>query len=194
MLVIINGYVALSNLHTQFYYIVAVDIGASIGWGLIDGFAYAMSEAIVRANQVAIAEKIQSDAKDTSIDKIVDELGDTFLSQISYEGRRNIAAEILRNSSNVSIKEPKILTREDLAGLVSILGIYLSAGIALSISYVILPNKFNAWLVSNVIGIGWLFYYGYTIGKIGGQRRILLGLLTSLAGIAFLVLSYILYA
>ena len=74
MLVIINGYVELSHLHTQFYYIVAVDIGALIGWGLIDGFAYALSDAILYGNHMAIAEKIQSNSTDKSIDKIIGEL------------------------------------------------------------------------------------------------------------------------
>ena len=47
MLVIINGYVQLSQLHTQFFYIV-VAVGAAVGWGLIDAFTYAIGQSISR--------------------------------------------------------------------------------------------------------------------------------------------------
>ena len=193
MLVIINGYVELSQLHSLYYYIVAVDIGAAIAWGLIDGFTYAMSEVVARGNQVATLKRIQSAGPMQSIEGIIDKLDGTFLSQFNYEGRKNIASEILRNSNNLSVRNHKFITREDLAGLASILGIYLAAGSALSIPYLVLPDKLTAWLVSNMIGIGWLFYYGYTVGKIGGHMKILTGLLASLVGIAFLVISYFIY-
>jgi hypothetical protein len=51
MLVINNGYVALSQLNTQFYYIVVLDIGASFGWGFIDGFTYSIAQSIDRGRQ-----------------------------------------------------------------------------------------------------------------------------------------------
>jgi hypothetical protein len=70
----------------------------------------------------------------------------------------------------------------------------MAAGIALSISYIILPNKLSAWLLSNIVGIAWLFFYEYTVGKNAGQKRILIGLLTSGSGIAFLIVSYVVYA
>jgi membrane associated rhomboid family serine protease len=41
--------------------------------------------------------------------------------------------------------------------------------------------------------MAWLFYYGYTVGKFAGTKRILIGLLTSGAGIAFLVISYMIF-
>ncbi len=128
MLVIINGYVSLSQLHTQFYYIIAVDLGASIGWGLIDGFTYVMAESIDRGTRASLLRKIQSDKNlERSIDEIVEELDDTFLGDFSPEGKRNIAAEVLKNSSLASIGRQRFITREDLAGLISIIGIYLTA-------------------------------------------------------------------
>ncbi len=50
MVIIINGYVALSNLNTGFTYIVVVNIGACTGWGFIDGFLYAITSSIERNN------------------------------------------------------------------------------------------------------------------------------------------------
>jgi len=50
MVIIINGYVALSDLNTGFTYIVAVNFGACLSWGTIDGLIYAISSAIERNN------------------------------------------------------------------------------------------------------------------------------------------------
>ena len=50
MVVIINGYVALSDLNTGFIYIVVLNIGACLAWGLIDGLIYAVSSSIERNN------------------------------------------------------------------------------------------------------------------------------------------------
>ena len=194
MLVIINGYVALSQLNTQFYYIVAVDISASIGWGLIDGFTNVIGSTIDRGSQAALVKMIKSEkTPGRSVGEIVKALDDTFISRFSDEGKRNIAVEVLRNSAVASEGDHRLATREDLAGLATILWIYLAAGMALSLPYVVLPDKLDAWLISNVVGIGWLFSYGYTVGRIAGQKRILVGLITSAAGIAFLVLSYATY-
>jgi len=194
MLVIINGYVALSQLSTQYYYIVAIDIGASLGWGLIDGFTNLMGESIDRGNQADLVKKIQSEkAPDRSVHTILEELEDTFIARFTSQGKRNIATNVLENSPGASSEKKGFATREDLAGLASILAIYLTAGLALSVPYVVLPDKLGAWLVSYVLGIAWLFYYGYTVGRLAGQKRVLVGLLTAGAGIAFLIISYAVY-
>jgi VIT1/CCC1 family predicted Fe2+/Mn2+ transporter len=194
MVVIIIGYVALSQLSTQFYYIVAVDIGACIGWGFIDGFTYAIGSSIDRGNQASLVQKIQSE-KNTqkSINDVVEELDGTFVSGFSDESKRSIAAEILKDSAGVPQVKQKFITRDELAGFASIMVVYLLAGIALSLPYLIFEDKIDAWLVSNSLGIIWLFYYGFRVGKVTRGRRILIGLLTSSAGIAFLIISYFVY-
>jgi len=195
MVVIINGYVALSQLSTQFYYILAVDIGACVAWGFLDGFTYAIGGSIDRGQETTLIRDIQSEkSSDKAVDKIIEDLDDTFLSRFTPKAKRTIALEVLKNSTEASIPKQHFMTREDLGGLASIIGIYLTAGVALSIPYVIIPNKIDAWILSNVLGIAWLFYYGFTVGKIVGTKRVLIGLFTATAGIIFLVLSYLTYA
>ena len=48
MVIIINGYVALSKLDTGFFYIILVNLGACASWGFIDGFIYSVSKSIER--------------------------------------------------------------------------------------------------------------------------------------------------
>jgi hypothetical protein len=194
MVIIINGYVSLSQLNTEFYYILAVDIGACVGWGFIDGFTYGVSGSIERGNQAKFVREIQSE-KDSNkaVNEVVGQLDDTFLSQYGDDAKRIIALEILKNSSKVSTIKKGFMTRDDLSGLAAILSIYLVAGIVLSFPYVILHNKIDAWILSNALGIIWLFYYGYKVGGILGEKKILIGFVTMSAGIVFLTISYLIY-
>ena len=195
MVVIINGYVAISQLNTQFLYIIAVDIGACLGWGFIDGFTYAIGNSIDRGKQADLIEEIDSKNNSSkAIDGIVEELDDTVLSGLSDEKKRTLAADFVENSPGIPPVQRGFFTRGDWAGLASIMGIYLSAGFVLSFPYLIFPNKLDAWFVSNTIGIIWLFTYGFKVAKFSGGKRILIGLLTASAGIVFLFLSYIVYA
>lgn len=194
MLVIINGYVQLSQLHTEFYYIVAVDVGASVGWGLIDGFTYAIGQSLSRSNDAAVVKTIRSATPEKALIATQRGLEGTFISGFSHEAKEAIAREIIRDAPGAKTSKQGVFAREDFSGLVSILSVYLTAGLALSLPYVVFPDKLTAWLVSNTIGIAWLFYFGYTVGRVAGQKRILIGLLTSAVGIAFLALSYKAYA
>jgi hypothetical protein len=194
MVVIINGYVALSNLNTQFYYIIGVDIGACIGWGFIDGFTYAIGGSIDRGNQANLIRKIQSEKNpQKAIDNVVEELDDTFVSRYSDENKNSIAAEIVKDSAAVSDAKHRFMTSDELKGFAAIMLVYLVAGIGLSLPYLIFENKLHAWYVSNFLGIIWLFYYGFRVGRITGGKSLLIGLLTSSAGIAFLIISYLIY-
>jgi hypothetical protein len=195
MVVIIGGYVALAQLNTEYLYIVAVNIGACIGWGVIDGLAYIIANAVDRGNQVELIQKIQSErSPERSSYDVIEEFDGTYLSNLSDETKKKIAAEISGDLVGVSIKKGRFATRDDLAGFGAIIGIYLSAGIILSLPYFIFPNKVDAWLVSNSIGTVWLFFFGYRVSRITGGKRVLIGLLTAGAGILFLVVSYHLWA
>jgi len=195
MVVIINGYVAISQLNTQFLYIVALDIGACLGWGFIDGFTYAIGNSIDRGKQADLIQEIDSkNSSSKAIDSIVEELDDTVLSGLSNEKKRTLAADLVENSAEIPPIQRGFFTKEDWLGLVSIMGTYLSAGFVLSFPYLVFPNKLDAWFVSNTVGIIWLFVYGYKVGNFAGGKRILIGLLTASAGIVFLFLSYIVYA
>src|SRR5579872_2440754 len=91
MLVIINGYVALSQLNTQYYYIVALDIVASIGWGIIDGFTYSLGSSVDRGRQTEMVKKAQeSPTSEKSFKEIMRELEDTFISSFSEDTKKNI--------------------------------------------------------------------------------------------------------
>jgi VIT1/CCC1 family predicted Fe2+/Mn2+ transporter len=195
MVIIINGYVSLSQLNTEFYYILAVDLGACLAWGFIDGFTYGISGSIERGNQAKVIQMIQNEKdSERAINEVVEKLDDTFVEQYSEAAKISIASEILKNSSTVSAVKKGFMTREDLGGMASIIALYLAAGVILSFPYIILPNKIDAWALSNGLGIAWLFFYGYRVGGILGEKRILIGFVTMSAGIVFLTVSYLVYA
>lgn len=195
MVIIINGYVSLSQLNTGFLYILAVDLGACIGWGFIDGFTYAIGGSVDRGDQARIVKEIKSEKDpERAMAEVIEELDDTFVSRFDNEGKRAVASEILKNAGGASHIKQRFITKEEGQGFLSIMLVYLFAGIILSLPYILLPDKFYAWLLSNLLGVTWLFFYGFRVGSIIEEKRFLIGLLTASAGIAFLLLSYLVYS
>jgi len=196
MVIIINGYVALSRLNTGFLYIVVVNLGACACWGFIDGFIYSISKSIERnCNQkkLFLLKSWKTDEKE-HMSEVKDMIQDTFLADFDDNGKDAIAKDLLAYSANASVKESRILNREEVLGWLSIMFIYLITGFALALPFLVLPDKMNAWLVSNVVGSAWLFWYGIQLGNSVGRKRLLLGLFLVLAGLAFLIISYFVWS
>lgn len=191
MVIIINGYVALSDLNTGWTYIVVVNLGACLGWGMIDGFIYAISSSIDRNRIKNILLKLKSSAKDESVLETVEKgLESTFLSSFDNKGKEAVAKEILVHVADASLGDEKLFTRDDVMGWLYILGIYLSVGFLLSLPFLILEDKLFAWLVSNTCGTGWLFLYGVQLGKLAGKNRWLIGLFMVMISVLLYVVSY----
>jgi len=106
MVIIIGGYVALSQLNSQFLYIVQVNIGACIGWGVIDGLAHILSNAAERGTQVDLVKRIQSEqSTESSTLDVIEEFDGTYLSNLSDGTKKKIAGEISADLTGVSVKK-----------------------------------------------------------------------------------------
>jgi hypothetical protein len=194
MVIIINGYVALSNLNSGFLYIVAVNLGACFGWGMIDGLVYAISSSIERNNirNKLVMLKQCAECHDT-LDKVTRSFDDTFLEDFSEDGKKAIAQQLIENVGDAKLGESKVLTRDDIGGWISIIGIYMTVGFLMALPFLVLPDKFLAWIISNSLGVAWVTWYGVQLGKAVGKYRWLMGLILALVGISFLAVSYIVW-
>jgi VIT1/CCC1 family predicted Fe2+/Mn2+ transporter len=193
MVIIINGYVALSDLNTGFLYIVLVNIGACAGWGFIDGFIYAISSSIERNSirlKLRFLKSLSRENEKEALHKVENSLDDTFLSSFDDTGKEAIAKDIITHVQQASEERGKILTKSDVMGWISIILIYMATGFALALPFLILPDKLVAWFISNLLGVAWLFWYGFQLGKNVGRYRLLLGFTMAGTGIAFLLVSY----
>src|SRR5512139_1628105 len=86
MVIIINGYVALSDLNTGFLYIVVVNLGACLSWGTIDGLIYAISSSMERNNTRNKLITLKDSLKSENTTEIVKRnLDDTFLVNFTDE-------------------------------------------------------------------------------------------------------------
>ncbi|MGZ8548953.1 MAG: hypothetical protein ACXWVW_10115 [Sulfuricurvum sp.] len=198
MVIIMNGYVTLSDLNSGFLYIVAVNLGACGSWGFIDGFVYAISSSIDRNNlrNELLFLRTLSQQKDTANqkglqDRVEKQLNDSLISSYSAEGKREIIKNIITYAPQATVEENKLFTREEALSWLSIIGIYLTVGFLLALPFLLLPDKVLAWLISNIIGIGWLFWYGVQLGRSLGKDRLALGVSMAAMGIVFLVVSYL---
>ncbi len=191
MVIIINGYVALSDLNSGFGYIVAVNLGACFGWGVIDGLIYAISSSIERNNtRNKLLMLKQCAACHDTLDKVTQSFNDTFLAGFDAEGKKAVAQQLIDHVGNADLGENKVLTRDESMGWLSIIGIYLTVGLLMALPFLVLPDKFLAWIVSNSLGVAWVTWYGVQLGKAVGKYRWLLGLLLAVVSIGFLVVSY----
>jgi hypothetical protein len=195
MVIIINGYVALSELNTGFLYIVAVNLGACLSWGTIDGLIYAISSSMGRNDTRNKLLALKNCLKcENTTDLVKKNLDDTFLVNFNEEGKTAIAKDILTYVPDASLSEDKVLTKDEVLGGLSIIGIYMTVGILLALPFLILPDKLSAWVISNVFGVAWVFWYGVKLGKSAGKNRWLLGMIMAVVAILFLIISYIAWA
>jgi VIT1/CCC1 family predicted Fe2+/Mn2+ transporter len=196
MVIIINGYVALSDLNSGFLYLVFVNIGACAGWGFIDGFIYAISSSIERnniRNKLKFLKTLKTENDPEILDKVESSFDETFLVSFDKEGKEAVAKEVIANVNQASLKKDRILTKDDILGWLSIILIYIITGFTLALPFLVFSDKLFAWFISNSLGILWLFWFGFQLGKSAGRYRFLLGLLMSGVGIGFLVVSYIVW-
>jgi hypothetical protein len=194
MVIIINGYVALSDLNYGFLYIVAVNLGACFGWGMIDGLVYAVSNSIERnrtRNKLVMLKQCAA-CHDTP-EKVTKSFDDTFLAGFDDEGKKAIAKELIVHVGQAELGKAKVLTKEDIGGWLSILGIYLTVGVLMALPFLVLPDKFLAWVISNSLGVAWVTWYGVQLGKAVGKYRWLLGLVLGATAIMFLIVSYLVW-
>ena len=138
MVIIINGYVALSGLNTGFLYIVFVNLGACAGWGFIDGFIYAISSSIERNSvrmKLKFLKSLSKDKDQDVLSKVESSLDETFLSSFDTAGKEAIAKDIITHVQQSSVENGKILTKSDILGWLSIILIYMATGFALALPF-----------------------------------------------------------
>ena len=195
MVIIINGYVALSDLNTGFGYIVVVNLGACLSWGTIDGLIYAISSSMERNNLRNKLVELKSCTKgENTLQVVKNNLEDTFLASFDEEGKDAIARDIIAHVPDASVDENKVLTKKELMGWLSIVGIYAVVGFLLALPFLVLPDKIVAWVVSNALGVAWVFWYGVRLGKVAGKNRWLLGAIMGVVSVLFLAGSYLAWA
>lgn len=195
MVIIINGYVALSDLNTGFTYIVAVNLGACFAWGTIDGLIYAISSSMERNNLRNKLSQLKSSLQnENALQQVKHSLNDTFLASFDEEGKLAIAKEIVNHVPKASLAPSKLLTKQEVMGWLSIIVIYMAVGVLLALPFLLLENKFFAWVISNVAGVAWVSWYGVQLGKSAGKNRWLLGMVMAAVSISFLAASYLVWA
>jgi VIT1/CCC1 family predicted Fe2+/Mn2+ transporter len=196
MVIIINGYVALSNLNTGFVYIVAVNLGACLGWGVIDGLIYAVSSSMERNNTRNKLVTLKGCLKAPDIlEQVKTSLDDTFLATFSEEGKNAVAKDIMNYVSDAKLEEnSRVLTKEEILGWLSIVGIYLTVGFLMALPFLVFPDKLLAWFISNFFGVAWVTWYGIQLGQSAGKNRWLLGLIMALVAVGFLAGSYVVWS
>ncbi|MDR0493961.1 MAG: hypothetical protein LBH74_10075 [Nitrososphaerota archaeon] len=195
MVIIINGYVALSDLNTGFLYIIAVNLGACLSWGTIDGLIYAISSAMERNNSRNKLIQLRNCLRcPDTVEQIKNSFDDTFLANFDDDGKTAIAKEVMMHIPRTNLVKNQLLTKKEILGWFSIIGIYMTVGLMLALPFLVFPNKLLAWVLSNTLGVTWVTWYGVQLGKSAGKNRWLLGAVMATVSILFLAGSYFIWS
>jgi VIT1/CCC1 family predicted Fe2+/Mn2+ transporter len=128
-----------------------------------------------------------------TLDRVTKSFDDTFLEGFDENGKKAVAQQLIDHVGDAQLGESKVLTRNEVGGWLSIIGIYLTVGFLMALPFLILPDKLIAWIFSNSLGVAWVAWYGVQLGKAVGKYRWLMGLILAAVGISFLIVSYIVW-
>jgi len=116
------------------------------------------------------------------------------LASFDEAGKTAIAKEVMTHIPRTNLMKNQLLTRKEIAGLLSIIGIYMTVGFVMALPFRVFSNKLLAWVLSNTLGVTWVTWYGMQLGKNAGKNRWLLGAAMAVVSILFLVGSYFVWS
>jgi len=70
-----------------------------------------------------------------------------FLADFDENGKEAIAKEMITHVPNVSLGNSRLMTKEEVMGWLSIIGLYMLTGFLLALPFLVLQHKLLAWLV-----------------------------------------------
>ena len=107
--------------------------------GIIDGLINAILSSIERNGLRNKLMMLKSSVKGKNVlVSVKKNLEDTFVGRLDEEGKEAIAKDIVTHVPHVSLGEGKAITRKEVMGWLSILGIYLTIGFLLALPFLVL--------------------------------------------------------
>jgi VIT1/CCC1 family predicted Fe2+/Mn2+ transporter len=144
-----------------------------------------------RCNKMIIA-RVKSSDKNSTSEIIKMELDNTIIGRCDEETRRQIVEMALKCLSSISqdaLEKPRISRDHFITALICIFFVSLPS-IVISPFFLLISDLNSAILVSNIIGLGMLFAFGYKLGSCTGRNKIITGIIM-LIGLAIIVAAIV---
>jgi len=163
-------------------------------WGIFDGWMLVFTNLLTegRYNKIIIT-RVKSSDKNLASEIIKMELDNTIIGRCDEETRKQIVEMVLKSLSSISqgaLEKPRISRDHFIAALICIFFVFLPS-IVISPFFLLISDLNSAILVSNIIGLGMLFAFGYKLGACTGRNKIITGIITMLIGLAIIVAAIV---
>jgi hypothetical protein len=195
VLIMINGLKLFSKdlLSINRVFFVFEILTINLIWGIFDGWMLIFTNLLSEGRYNKMISRIKSSDKKLATEIIKNELDDTIISRCGKETREQIIETVLKNLSSTpqaTLKKPKISKNDIIAALICTFFVFLPCIVILP--FFLLINNLNlAILVSNIIGLGMLFAFGYKLGSCTDRNKIITGIIIMLIGLVIIVAAIV---
>ncbi|GDY16355.1 hypothetical protein LBMAG54_12110 [Nitrosopumilaceae archaeon] len=197
MVLVMIGYLRLSLTSGDYIEmkktLILIPLGCNAAWGIIDGILYVLINLIKRGKIYRLSQsvKFKKDQEDAHI-SIEDDLSSAVGDSLKKEDIEEISDEILKRVDPIIIEKPEWVTKKDLFVVLLTFVLVVSTAIPLLIPFMILDDLMLAIRLSFVIGLGMLFFIGYTWGKYASRNKIRSGIAMMIIGVVVVGITMVL--
>ena len=197
VLIIINGteYIIKDQLPDRISVVMLI-VAINFLWAVVDGLLLIFTNLLERGRYYKLISTLKLSDKNLATQTVSRELNHTIIKVLDEKTKENITETILGNILLLSIDK----VNKFKISLNDILGAIICVFLVFSPSIVILPfflyinNIAIAILVSNLIGVLFLFGFGYRLGYCINRNKILTGLAVAIIGLAVMIVGTVLGA
>lgn len=187
MVLVMIGYLRLSFGNGDLVEIkktlILVPLGCNAAWGIIDGMMYVLINLIKRGKIYRLSQSVKSKTDYDNIHNSIEEdLSSTVDDYLKEEDKEKLSDEILKRVDTTNIEKPEWITKKDLIVILLTFLLVVSTAIPLIIPFLIISDLLWAIRVSFIIGLGMLFFIGYTWGKYASRNKIRSGIAMMIIG------------
>jgi VIT1/CCC1 family predicted Fe2+/Mn2+ transporter len=190
VLIMINGLKLFSkdspSINRLFF--VFLIVAVNLLWGLFDGLMLIFTNLLEEGRYNKMISRVKSSDKKLATELIKNELDDTIISRCDKGTKEQLIETVLNNLSSTQaiLKKPKIFKDDIIAALICTFFVFLPCIVILPF-FLLINNLTLAILVSNIIGLGLLFAFGYKLGSCTDRNKIITGMIIMLIGLIIII-------
>jgi len=190
VLILINNFEIISknwalNNAVLFAFIIIL---INLIWGIVDGLSFIFTSLLEKGRYNRMISRVKSSDKKLATEIIKNELDNTIISRCDKETKEQIIEAVFKNlslTSSAIIKKPKIFKSDIIGAFLCVFFVFLPCIVILPF-FLLINNLTLAILVSNIIGLGMLFAFGYKLGSCTDRNKIITGMIIMLIGLAII--------
>jgi len=190
VLILINNFEIISKnwAVNNAVYFAFIIILINLIWGIVDGLSFIFTSLLEKGRYNRMISRVKSSDKKLATEIIKNELDNTIISRCDKETKEQIIEAVFKNLSSTSsaiIKKPKIFKSDIIGAFLCVFFVFLPCIVILPF-FLLMNNLTLAILVSDIIGLGILFAFGYKLGSCADRNKIITGMVIMLIGLAII--------